>query len=296
MKPTYEITDKLLDNKNSFNNEFYNRFDLRADNQPLKLNQDVSKDYLFPTLYGDVTCSIGIFMADYDKVQSILPHPSVKPVKMTRGKALVLFSSYIYGNVLGVAPYNEIAMTVPIMVDPKVSPPILPIITNWFENFGYYVFSMPVTSLENQIRGEKLWGLPKVVQSIEITESATDITTVACEEESGEPYFTMRVPKSGKPTTFDEKGNLYSRLGDEFIQSTTCFKGDFNVEKHMGMLFSSKEPTGKPFIEFGDSPSGQFLKNLELEAHPFQTRFAKNMSSCFDLPNTNYQSPISFKG
>jgi len=34
-------------------------------------------------------------------------------------------------------------------VFPKLNVPILPMITNGFKNFGYYVFSMPVTSLEN---------------------------------------------------------------------------------------------------------------------------------------------------
>jgi hypothetical protein len=30
------------------------------------------------------------------------------------------------------------------------------------------VFGMPVTSRENQLRGNKLWGLPKVTQQIDI--------------------------------------------------------------------------------------------------------------------------------
>ena len=39
-----------------------------------------------------------------------------------------------------------------------------------FKKFGFYVFGMPVTSKENQIRGSRIWGLPKVTQEIDIHE------------------------------------------------------------------------------------------------------------------------------
>ncbi|MDQ1256647.1 MAG: hypothetical protein QG656_1245, partial [Candidatus Hydrogenedentes bacterium] len=213
MKPTFDIDETLLDNASVFDNAFFKRFALRHAPAPLQLNERVAKDYLFPTFYGDVTCAIAIFLCSYEKAASMMLDPRIKPVRVTRGRAPVVFSCYEYKRVLGVAPYNEIAMTIPVMLDPAVNVPILPLVTNLFRCFGYYVFSMPVTSLENQIRGHKIWGLPKVVQEIDIVEDGGDCVTTA-KEASGETYFDLRVPMEGAPTDFDVSSYLYSRLGD----------------------------------------------------------------------------------
>ncbi len=293
MKPTFDIDEALLDNASDFGNDFFKRFKLRHAKAPLQLNERVAKDYLFPTLYGDVTCAIAIFLCPYERAEAMMLHPLIKPVRVTRGRAAVAFSCYEYKRVLGVAPYNEIAMTIPVMVDPKLNVPLLPLVTNLFSCFGYYVFSMPVTSLENQIRGHKIWGLPKVVQEIDVREEAGDCITTA-RETTGETYFELCVPTSGTPTDFDVTSNLYSRLGDRLLQSETNFKARFNVTKYMNLLFKKGAKPDRQYLKIGDTSSGQMLKSLELEEHPFQFRFAKGVSSCFDLPNEAFQSRISF--
>jgi hypothetical protein len=102
------------------------------------------------------------------------------------------------------------------------------------------------------------------------------------------------VPMDGTPTDFDVSSNLYSRLDDKLLQSETNFQGRFNVTKYMGQLFTKNARADRPCLKLGDTPSGRVLKELELEEHPFQFRFAKNISSCFDLPNPEYKSPINF--
>lgn len=294
MKATWEIESGLLNNKESFDNEFFRRFRLRHAEKPLKLNDEVEKDYLFPTFYGNVTCAVAVFLCSYAKAEAMMLHPLIKPVKMPRGRALVAFSCYEYKSVLGVAPYNEIAMTIPVMVDPGINVPVLPMVWDIFDNFGYYVFSMPVTSLENQIRGHKIWGLPKVVQEIDITEN-NDICTTKAFEENGELYFELHVPTRGKAQEFDVTSNLYSRLGDEFLQSETNFKASFNVNKYMGLLFSKGKIPDRDYLTIHDTPCGRVLLDMEIDPHPFQFRFASNMSSCFDLPNKGFKSAVSFK-
>ncbi len=295
MKPTFDIDDKMLENKEKFQNEFFKRFIMRRAPEPLRLNDTISKTYQFPTFYSDVTCAIGIFLCSYEKAHLLVSKtfgPKVKPVKITNQRSLVVFSCYEYKNVMNVKPYNEIAMTLPIMVDPLANIPLLPMIMDkMFSKFGYYVFGMPVTSKENQIRGNKIWGLPKVTQEIDIQEKDGDCVTVACEE-SGKPYFELRVPMSGKPTEFDITSNLYSRLNNVFLQSETNFKATFYVNKYMKLLFSKGETPDRTYLILGDTPSAKVLKDLEIEAHPFQFRYAKQMNSCFDLPNQEFKSPL----
>ena len=126
MKATWDIPEEMLDNTDRFTNDFYKRFTLRKAPQPLRMNESVTKDYLFPTFYGDVTCAVAVFMCSYEKAAALIAEqlsPQIVPVRMTRGRALVAFSCYEYKNVMGVRPYNEIAIAIPVMVDPVLQRP-----------------------------------------------------------------------------------------------------------------------------------------------------------------------------
>jgi hypothetical protein len=294
MDANWTLDPALLDNAHEFTGDFYRRFRLRPADRPLQLTDTIAKDYLFPTFYGDVVCAVGVFLCSYERASALMPHPRVVPVRMTRGRAVVAFSCYEYRKVLGVAPYNEIAMTIPVMVDPGINVPVLPMILDVFRNFGYFVFSMPVTSLENRTRGHQIWGLPKEVQRIDIAEEGGLVTTRAFEP-GGEPYFELTVPTTGKPQLFDVTSNLYSRLGDRFLQSETNFRGVFNVTKFMDLLVKKGKRPGRDWLVLHDTPCGRVLKDLEIEPHPFQFRFAANLSSCFDLPNVGFASAVSFE-
>lgn len=293
MKPNRTIDPILLDNASTFDDAFYKRFALRHAAAPLQLSDTISKNYLFPTFYGDVTCAQAIFLCPWQNAQRLLPHPKLQPVRMPGGRALVAFSCYIYRKVLGVAPYNEIAMTIPVLVDPSVSVPLLPMLWQGYPGFGYHVFSMPVTSLENQLRGLKIWGLPKVVQDIDIREEGGDCTTTALDDD-GTPYFTLRVPTAGQATAFDEQAYLYSRLGNDLMQSQTAFRGSFRVQKHMNLLWKQGVQPEQPYLTLGNSPSAAALRSLELEPQAFQTRFAPRIEACFDLPRPEFRAPFGF--
>jgi hypothetical protein len=51
------------------------------------------------------------------------------------------------------------------------------------------------------------------------------------------------------------------------------------------ILFKKNVEPDSTYIEIGNSESAQMLKELEIERHPFQFRYADGMSSCFDLPS-----------
>ena len=287
MKATWDIPEVMLDNRNDFLNDFYQRFTLRKARQPLKMTEEVTKDYLFPTFYGDVSCAMAVFMCSYDKAAALVSEQlssQIVPVRMPRGRALAAFSCYEYKKVMGVRPYNEIAIAIPIMVDPDCNIPVLPMVTNSFSRFGYYIAGMPVTSKENTIRGRKIWGLPKVTQDIDIYHEAGNCIVKAMDG-SGDVYLSLRIPMQGTPTEFDVTSYLYTQLGGKLLQNRTDFKASFNVKKNMQLLLKKNERPDHPYIELGSTSFAPLLKRLEIEETPFQTRYAEHMSSCFDLPN-----------
>jgi 2-dehydropantoate 2-reductase len=288
MKATWDVPPEMLDNRALFSNDFYQRFTLRKAPTPLRLNESVTKDYLFPTFYGDVSCAVAVFMCSYEKAAALIAEqlsPKIVPVRMTKGRALVTFSCYEYKQVLGVRPYNEIAIAIPVMVDPDCNVPVLPMITDSFSRFGYYIAGMPVTSKENTIRGRTIWGLPKVTQDIDIYPEGGNCI-IKTMDNNGDIYLSLNIPMDGTPTEFDVSSFLYSQKEGRLLQNRTDFRATFNVKKNMQLLFKKGAKAEKPSIELGDTSFAPMLKRLEIEEIPFQTRYAKHMSACFDLPNT----------
>jgi hypothetical protein len=292
VKTTCDIPDTMFDNDNVFNDDFYKRFTLRKANQPLKMNDSITKDYVFPTFYGDVTCAVAVFLCSYEKAAALVSEklsPLVKPVRMTRGRSLIAFSCYEYKQVMGVRPYNEIAMAIPIMVNANFNPPVLPMILGGFSRFGYYIAGMPVTSHENTIRGNKIWGLPKVTEEIDIERDGGDCLVTA-RDEKGSPYLNLRIPMGGAPTEFDVSSFLYTRLNGRFLRSETNFKADFNVTKNMSALLKKGMQPERTYIDLGTTSFAPMLRDLEIEPYPFQFRYAERMSACFDLPQEQLPS------
>lgn len=284
MKAMLEVSSAMPANEAAFAEPFFKRFDLRPAPEPLMLTETVAKRYQFPTFYRDVTCAIGLFHCDYARALSLLPHPRMRPVRMTKGRALVAFSCYEYRQVMNVAPYNEIAMTIPVLLDAPLDVPVLPMLLGGlWPGFGYYVFGMPVTSKENQLRGNLLWGLPKVTQDIDTRTEGGDFVTTAFEA-SGEPYFELRVPMDGKPAGFDVKADLFSKLNGRTLASRTCFKARFAVTKDLSPLWKKGLPAARKVLTIGAGPSGKLLRELDIEERPFQFRFARGMTAAFDLP------------
>ena len=252
MKATHDIPNAMPTNEGLFTDPF---LALRA--APLAAAPETDgfghQAYKFPTFYRDVTCAIGIFLCDYEKARRALPDPLMRPVRMPRGRAAVAFSCYEYKQVMNVAPYNEIAMTIPVLFDAPVDVPVAPLLLgSRYPGFGYYVFSMPVTSRENQLRGNRLWGLPKVTQDIDTREDGVDFVTTAYEEK-GEPYFELRVPMDGKPTSFDVGADLFSQLEDVLSRAAPAFR-QLNVVKHMGQLFRRGGEPDRKYLERGSRP------------------------------------------
>jgi hypothetical protein len=282
VQPNTHLAPELLDNADRFTDPFFQRFPLRPAPAPLALTDEIAKTYRFPTFYADVTCAIAIFLCSRERARALMPDPSMRPVKMPGGRSVVLFSCYEYKNVMNIAPYNEIAMTIPIMVGGGWAPPLLPLVMD-FKRKGYFVFSMPVTSLENQIRGTRIWGLPKTVETIDISTEGDSCTTTATDDR-GEVYFELTVPTTGSRKHFDEIGHLYSVRDGELLKSRTCFEGDFTVTTRADLLWKKTRPAGSPALRLGSSPRADVLKGLALEPIAFQFRFSPRMNSCFDLP------------
>ena len=283
MKVLEKFDGSLLKNEDKFQDQFYKRFQLKK--RKVRLTGTIEKEYDFPTLYGDVTCVQAIFLCSYNAAQSLMPHSAVKPVRALKNHAVMAVSCYEYKNVLGIPPYNEIAFTIAVDVEKEKSPVLLPLMRNSYS--GYFVFSMPVTSRENCLRGNNIWGLPKVTQEIDIDVSGSEALITAFEK--GVEYFRLRVPMKGKQTFMDETTYLFPKLNGVVNRAQTNFKGDFLIQKNLGVLLNPGKKPDKPFLTIGDTACGKVLKDLRLSPMPLQLRYAEHMMACFDYYDESYE-------
>ncbi len=287
MKPSNTFSDELVDNRNRFQSDFFKKFALRRAPSPLALNDKISKDYLFPTFYTEVTSAVAVFFCSYEKALKALPDTNLKPVSMGQGRALLALSSYQYGTVLGIPAYNEVAVTIPVVLRQSINPPLLPLLFSGLTGMGYYVASMPVTSKENEIRGHKIWGLPKVLEEISFSKEGGSFHTQV-KEASGETYLKFRVPLDGKESEIGQVTHLYSKFNGRLRKSKSESVGKFKTTKYPRALFKKSLKPKESYLVLGNSPSGLALKNLEIEAHPFEVRYSDAVSSMFDLPDSDF--------
>ena len=283
MKILEEFDGSLLANEDKFLDPFYQRFQLKK--RKVRLTDAIEKDYDFPTLYGDVTCAQAIFLCSLSAAQSLMPHPAVRPVRALKNHAVMAVSCYEYKNVLGIPPYNEIAFTIAVDVEKDKSPVLLPLMRNSYS--GYFVFSMPVTSRENCLRGNNIWGLPKVTQEIGIDVSGGEAVVTAYE--NGAEYFRLRVPKKGNKTPMDETTYLFPKINGVVHRAETNFRGDFLIAKNLGVLLNPGKVPADPFLVIGGTPCGQALKNLQIAPMPLQLRYVEHMTACFDYYDESYE-------
>ena len=283
MKILETFDGSLLANEDKFIDPFFKRFQLRK--RKVQLTGSMEKEYDFPTFYGDVTCAQAIFLFSYSAAKSLMPHSEVRPVRALKNYAVMAVSCYEYKNVLGIPPYNEIAFTIAVDVEKKRSPVLLPLMFNNYS--GYFVFSMPVTSRENCLRGNNIWGLPKVTQEINIETNGSQALVSAFED--GTEYFKLRVPKKGKATVMDETTYLFPKINNIVHRAQTNFKGDFLIQKNLGVLLNPGKVPAEPYLSIGDTPCGKILKDLNIMPAPLQLRYVEHMTACFDYYDETWE-------
>ena len=70
-------------------------------------------------------------------------------------------------------------------------------------------------------------------------------------DEEGNLYLDLTIPKEGKSTEFDVRSDLYTIKDNQVLQSETCFKGSFNMNKYMKLLFKKNVQPDQEYLKLG---------------------------------------------
>jgi len=275
---TTELTPAIVDNDSLFEDPFFKTEETTSND--LELAPGIIKKYLFPTLYKNVTTSIAMFTCDYAAAADLVADKAVRPVSIGMGRAILTLTSYRYNQVRGIQPYNEVAVSVLVTSAKKSSLQLKKISLAQLKNFEAYVVSMPVTSLENRIRGRSIWGLPKDVHPIELRQVANDFVTTVTDD-SGESLLQFSVPMEGKEERREQSMVIHSVLNGRSLVATTKSSGTFYTTTNLKGFLTSSE--GSRFTVYKHTKTS-WLNALKVNRLPFHTEFSFGTKNLLTLP------------
>src|SRR5262245_27716923 len=88
-----------------------------------------------PQRYHDWSFMMAHFPASARKVRQLLPSDKLVPVPLLPGIAVVSIAAFEYRRMATLAPYNELAIMVPVRRQPTVNIPAVPLLfPQWFRD------------------------------------------------------------------------------------------------------------------------------------------------------------------
>lgn len=111
----------------------------------------------FPLRYYDWSMIAACFPAPAVQIQKILPGSHLKSVQLAPGIAAVHVMAFEFRQIDTLAPYNELAIMIPVDYQPKRNGSALP---------GAYAYYLPVSTVESCRVGNEVWGFPKVLADV----------------------------------------------------------------------------------------------------------------------------------
>lgn len=120
-----------------------------------------------PQRYYDFSFMIAHFPAPTRRVRTLLPRDDLIAVELAPGLAVVTLGAWCYGRMASFAPYNELAIMVPVRHNPEFNVPLLPLLQPDSFDVAFWIHYLPVTTEQACAVGVSAWGYPKVVAQIE---------------------------------------------------------------------------------------------------------------------------------
>lgn len=288
---TRSLSPSVVPNEDRFEDDpFFRRFP-RTHLPPLSLGDGIEKTYPSPSLIQDAQYAVAVFPCDLHAARRAMPHRAVRPVTLSPGRAVAIVSFYDYRTVLNLPGYLEMAVSIPVTVQQPITPPLLPMVIPGYPGFGYQVLSMPVTSRENEIRGHRIWGLPKTVHNMEFEPEGSDAVGRIAHPD-GTVWFELRVPRAGgTPRSVDLSSWVYSTKGHQLLRSKLAVQGRFSIRSNPRVILGKAQPS-RPLLWLGDGQQADLLRQLRLEAQPFQLRYGEHIKAAFHSPDPLFSLPL----
>jgi hypothetical protein len=248
----------------------------RRDDNRVELSSGLSVG--LPVRYGDWTGIMAHFPAPLKTLRSLLPSKKLEPVRLAPGTGILTLVAIEYRRLADLAPYNEVAIMIPVLGEPVLNMPALPLFfPSLFKKFGFFIHRMPVTTQDACELGFKVWGYPKFVADIDFEEIG-NVRRCRLRADGAEILTLDVLQGPAKLQRVDFR--IYSAKDDRLLRHS--------IETE-GLYFLSILPGGASFT-FGDHPLGQELQALGIGKKAIARVFGSNVRSL--LHDADWRSPL----
>ncbi|MFH1202236.1 MAG: hypothetical protein V1674_05040 [Candidatus Omnitrophota bacterium] len=226
-----------------------------------------------PVKYG-TQAIMGLFPISTKKATNFINNTRLKPVEFSFGTSLV--SITIFNHIVcPVGPYREIALSIPIIHDTKISVPLIPFLFNKFiKNFGFYSFLLTANTTIGREHAEKIWGYPFYNKNIEVQIEENDSGFSVLAEEKLEKVFSLSVEKTNKEKIIKRDYQTYFLKDDKLInvELNTIGISGYSLDKKSGKL------------ELGFHEISKILQNLSIDLTPLETIYYREAIKIANIP------------
>ncbi|WP_442753673.1 acetoacetate decarboxylase family protein [Methylocystis sp. JAN1] len=214
-----------------------------------------------PVRYLDWTAILAHFPAPASAVRRLLPSKTLAPVLIAPGTAILSVAAVEYRRIVGITPYNEVAIMVPVLHKPVFNIPALPLFfPRLFKSFGFFILNMPVNAEESRELGVKVWGYPRFLAEIEFDE--IDNVRRCRVRLEGKDFLTLDVQQfPAKIQSVDFC--IYTVKDGRLLRHRAETEG----------LYGLSPFPGGAALAFGDHPLAQALRGLGVGKKPIARVF-----------------------
>lgn len=225
-----------------------------------------------PVVVRKATSATATYIVGSAAAQALIPGEHFEVAEVLPGRTLLALACIDYiDNDLG--NYNEVSMT--LFVRERGRQPRLPYISTWRDflrgRLGTYIHRLPVNQSFTCAAGCGIWGFPKSVETIDITETAG---ASSCRlEMQGEHVLTLSIARGGRTTIPEAQMATYTYI--EGVPHKTVFaSGARGCGFHLG---GAK-------LELGSHAVADELRSLGLPKKALMTMWMQHMHGRFEAP------------
>jgi 15-cis-phytoene desaturase len=227
-----------------------------------------------PQLYHDWSLMLAHFPASAAAVKRFLPEGfGLEPVTVAPGIGLVTLAGFDYRRPQTLQPYGEVGVMFPVRYRPLLSLPAVPLFRpEWFNDLGFYIWQLPVTTQEACDAGRLFWNFPKTVGRIEFTEVGGRVRCTWWKDDMHVLTLDVRTAR----TTLQLRNFLaYSVMAGRVQQTLVQTLGEYD-ESRFGFDAS---------FALGDHPIAQEMRQLGMVEIPIGRLYSPSAKGVLPFPS-----------
>lgn len=231
----------------------------------------------FPLLYYNFRMISGTFTVKTSKLKKLLPHSNFMPIELFPGIGMLIIVGFEYLDT-SIGPYNEIALSVPVLFPRRFVFPGLSAVSMMRKNcFSVYIHHLPVTTEIARKGGIHFYNYPKFLSDITIQDQDDKIKMTL--KESNELILNMNAEKLPLNRSVPIEFHTYSIENDTVLHTLVDAWAPRYGMKMLGH---------KANLELGNHRISQEIADLELSKNSLSGQYAEGMMSKLYSPDQHW--------